>query len=190
MEKFLIVGLGNIGLEYAGTRHNIGFDIVDALAARHNAHFVVDRLAERLEITVKGKKMICIKPTTYMNLSGKAVKYWMDKEKVEMDHVLVLVDELAVPLNKIKMKPAGSDGGHNGLRSIQEVLGTTTYPRLRFGIGNDFPRGRQVEYVLGKWRPGEKEIVARKVDRSAQAIEEFVLMGLEKTMAEVNAIEF
>ncbi|MFM7222316.1 MAG: aminoacyl-tRNA hydrolase [Bacteroidota bacterium] len=190
MEKFLIVGLGNIGLEYAGTRHNIGFDIVDALATRHNAHFVVDRLAERLEITVKGKKMVCIKPTTYMNLSGKAVKYWMDKEKVEVDHVLVLVDELAVPLNKIKMKPAGSDGGHNGLRSIQEVLGTTTYPRLRFGIGNDFPRGRQVEYVLGKWRPGEKEIVARKVDRSAQAIEEFVLMGLEKTMAEVNAIEF
>jgi PTH1 family peptidyl-tRNA hydrolase len=180
MEKFLIVGLGNIGQEYAGTRHNIGFDILDALAGRHNVQFQVDRLADRTEIGLKGRKLIC----------GKAVKYWMEKENVDLNHLLVLVDELAVPLNKIKMKPAGSDGGHNGLKSIQEILGTTSYPRLRFGIGSDFPRGRQVDYVLGKWRAEELDIVKRKVDRSSKAVEEFALQGLDKTMAEINAIEF
>ena len=190
MEKFLIVGLGNIGQEYAGTRHNIGFDILDALAGRHNVQFQVDRLADRTEIGLKGRKLICIKPTTFMNLSGKAVKYWMEKENVDLNHLLVLVDELAVPLNKIKMKPAGSDGGHNGLKSIQEILGTTIYPRLRFGIGSDFPRGRQVDYVLGKWRAEELDLVKRKIDRSSKAVEEFALQGLDKTMAEINAIEF
>jgi PTH1 family peptidyl-tRNA hydrolase len=190
MEKFLIVGLGNIGAEYEHTRHNIGFDILDHFVAKHNAIFLVDRLASKAEFSLKGKKIICIKPTTYMNLSGKAVKYWLDKEKVETDHLLVLVDELAVPLNKIKIKPAGSDGGHNGLKSIQEMLQTTQYPRLRFGIGNDFPKGRQVDYVLGKWKEDQKSIVQTKITRSSQAIEEFVLIGLEKTMAGVNQLEF
>lgn len=190
MEKFLIVGLGNIGAEYEHTRHNIGFDILDHFVARHNAIFLVDRLASKAEITLKGKKIICIKPSTYMNLSGKAVKYWLDKEKVEMDHLMVLVDELAVPLDKIKIKPAGSDGGHNGLKSIQELLNTTQYPRLRFGIGNDFPRGRQVDYVLGKWNADQKKIVEAKLVRASEAIDEFVLMGLEKTMAAVNNLEF
>ena len=188
--KFLIAGLGNIGDEYANTRHNIGFDILDHFAARHNAIFLVDRLASKAEISLKGKKIICIKPTTYMNLSGKAVKYWLDKEKVEMDHLLVLVDELAVPLDRIKIKPAGSDGGHNGLKSIQELLNTTQYPRLRFGIGNDFPRGRQVDYVLGKWTADQVNIVEAKMKRASEAIDEFVLMGLEKTMAAVNNLEF
>jgi len=190
MEKFLIVGLGNIGAEYEHTRHNIGFDILDHFITGHNAIFVVDRLAYRAEVSLKGKKICCIKPTTYMNLSGKAVKYWLDKEKVEMDHLLVLVDELAVPLSKIKIKPAGSDGGHNGLKSIQETLQTSQYPRLRFGIGNDFPKGRQVDYVLGKWKEDQKKIVEAKIIRSSQAIEEFVLTGLEKTMAAVNNLEF
>ena len=125
-----------------------------------------------------------------MNLSGKAVKYWLDKEKVEIDHLMVLVDELAVPLDKIKIKPAGSDGGHNGLKSIQEMLQTTQYPRLRFGIGNDFPRGRQVDYVLGKWNSDQKKIVEAKLVRASEAIDEFVLIGLEKTMAAVNNLEF
>lgn len=190
MEKFLIVGLGNIGAEYEHTRHNIGFDILDHFVARHNSIFLVDRLASKAEVSLKGKKIICIKPTTYMNLSGKAVKYWLDKEKVEIDHLMVLVDELAVPLDKIKIKPAGSDGGHNGLKSIQEMLQTTQYPRLRFGIGNDFPRGRQVDYVLGKWNADQKMIVEAKLVRASEAIDEFVLIGLEKTMAAVNNLEF
>ena len=190
MDKFLIVGLGNIGFEYEHTRHNIGFDILDHFVARHQAVFSMERLAYRASVSLKGKKIICIKPTTYMNLSGKAVKYWMDKENVSPDHILVLVDELAVPLNRIKIKPSGSDGGHNGLKSIQECLLSTQYPRLRFGIGNDFPRGRQVDYVLGKWKDDQKPIVEAKIVRSSEAIDEFVLVGLEKTMAAVNQLEF
>lgn len=150
----------------------------------------MDRFSFKAEISIKGKKIICIKPTTYMNLSGKAVKYWMDKENIDISRLFVLVDELSVPLNKIKIKPAGSDGGHNGLRSIQETLGTTQYPRLRFGIGNDFPKGRQVEHVLGKWEKKEEILVDLKVDRAVTAIEEFVLVGLERTMAAVNHLEF
>ena len=190
MEKFLIVGLGNIGAEYAQTRHNIGFDILDAFVAKHNSFFTTDRLVDKAEVNIKGKKLICIKPTTYMNLSGRAVKYWMDKEKIDAQHIFVLVDELAVPIDKIKIKSAGSDGGHNGLKSIQELLGSAQYPRLRFGIGNDFPRGKQVDYVLGKWFPTQLILVKLKIDRSVLAIEEFVLTGIEKTMGAVNNLEF
>lgn len=190
MDKFLIVGLGNIGFEYEHTRHNIGFDILDQFVKKHKAEFVTDRLAYRAEVTLKGKKIICIKPTTFMNLSGRAVKYWMEKEGIPVERMLILVDELAVPINKIKLKPAGSDGGHNGLKSIQEQLGTAQYPRLRFGIGNDFPRGRQVDYVLGKWFKEQEIVVALKIDRCVTTIEEFVLIGLERTMAAVNNLEF
>ena len=190
MTKFLIVGLGNIGFEYEHTRHNIGFDIIDHFVSSHGGTFSNNRLAFHAEISLKGKKIICIKPTTYMNLSGKAVKYWLEKEKVDPAHLLVLVDELAVPLEKIKIKPAGSDGGHNGLRSIQEMLGTTQYARLRFGIGNDFPKGRQVDFVLGKWSAKETDVVNRKIERASLAIEEFVLSGLERTMAAVNNLDF
>ena len=190
MNKYLIAGLGNIGVEYENTRHNIGFDILDAFVVANNGRFSVDRLAYKAEVSLKGKKIVCIKPTTYMNLSGKAVKYWLEKEKVEISHLLVLVDELAVPLNKLKVKPAGSDGGHNGLKSIQEMLGTVQYPRLRFGIGNDFPKGRQVDHVLGKWKPSEVEVVNKKITHCIQVIEDFVLIGLEKTMAQVNSLDF
>lgn len=190
MEKFLVVGLGNIGEEYAHTRHNIGFDIIDHFVAAHKGSFTMDRLASKAEVSIKGKKIICIKPNTYMNVSGKAVKYWMEKEKLDTSHLMILVDELAVPLNKIKIKPSGSDGGHNGLRSIQESIGSQEYPRLRFGIGNEFPKGKQVDFVLGKWTEKEMDIVKTKLERSSKAIEEFVLMGLEKTMAAVNQLEF
>lgn len=190
MDKFLIVGLGNIGAEYEHTRHNIGFDILDYFVSKHKGEFLSDRLAYRAEVKIKGKLIICIKPTTYMNLSGKAVKYWMDKEKIDPTRLLILVDEIAVPLDKIKIKPAGSDGGHNGLKSIQELLATVQYPRLRFGVGNDFPRGMQVEYVLGKWAKKELPVVAKKIEASADAIEQFALTGLEKTMAAFNHLIF
>jgi len=190
MEKFLIAGLGNIGDEYAHTRHNIGFDILNYFVQKHKASFSIDRLAYRAEVKLKGRMVICILPTTFMNLSGKAIKYWLDKEKIDVTKLLVLVDELAVPLNKIKIKPAGSDGGHNGLRSIQEVLQTTSYPRLRFGIGNDFPKGMQVDFVLGRWNNSEVPVVSKKIEKCSEAIEQFVLTDLEKTMANFNNLVF
>ena len=148
--KYLIVGLGNIGNEYAHTRHNIGFDVVNAFVLKHGGQFRVDRHAYVADVRWKGKNFLCICPTTYMNLSGKAVKYWLDKEKIELQHCLVIVDEIALPLDKIRLRPSGSDAGHNGLKSLQESLGTQDYPRLRFGIGNDYPKGHQADYVLGK----------------------------------------
>ena len=187
--KFLIVGLGNIGAEYAHTRHNIGFDVVEALAAKHNATFKVDRLAAIAEIKLKGKTLICIEPSTYMNLSGKAVKYWMDKEKIALEHVLVIVDELALPLSKIRLRPGGSDAGHNGLKSIQEILQTNVYPRLRFGIGNNYPKGGQVDFVLGRWNEAELPVVKKKIDATIEVIESFVLTGIERTMNHANKIE-
>ena len=187
--KFLIAGLGNIGEEYAHTRHNIGFDVVDALVAKHKGMWRVDRLAFVAEIKIKSKMLICIKPSTYMNLSGKAVKYWMDKEKISLPHVLVIMDELAIPIEKIRLRPTGSDGGHNGLTSIQEALQTVNYPRLRFGIGNNFPKGMQVDYVLGKWFPEQVPVVNKKIDASIEIIEEFVLAGLDRTMNKANKIE-
>ena len=190
MAKFLIVGLGNIGAEYKNTRHNIGFDIAEAFVSKHQSQFKLARLAEFAEVKYKGKTAIVIKPTTYMNLSGKAVKYWMDAEKVPLDFVLVLVDEVALPLNKIRLRPSGSDGGHNGLRSIQEILQTDKYPRLRFGIGNDYPKGRQIDYVLGGWSASEMPIVKVKIDKCVEVIENFMTIGIERTMSEVNKMEF
>lgn len=184
--KCLIVGLGNIGAEYAHTRHNIGFDVLDAIAAKHGIAFRMDRYAEVAEMKLKGKQLILIKPTTYMNLSGKAVKYWMDKEKISIDQVLVIVDDLAIPLDKLRMRSSGSDAGHNGLKSIQELLLTDAYPRLRFGIGDAFPKGKQVDFVLGKWSAAELPMVKQKIEYCVGAIESFVLIGLEKTMNEVN----
>jgi PTH1 family peptidyl-tRNA hydrolase len=188
--KYLIAGLGNIGAEYEGTRHNIGFDVLDALAARHEQRFAVERLAEKVEIRLRGNILICIKPTTYMNLSGRAVKYWMDKGNITPDRLLVIIDELALPLSKLRLRPGGSDAGHNGLTSIQESLGTNAYPRLRFGIGNDFPRGMQVEYVLGRWRPEELPLIQRKIGKSVELIESFTSIGLDRTMNLYNNLEF
>src|ERR1700722_10125503 len=188
--KYLIAGLGNIGAEYEGTRHNIGFDVLDALAARHEQRFAVERLAEKVEIRLKGNILVCIKPTTYMNLSGRAVKYWMDKGNITPDRLLVIIDELALPLSKLRLRPGGSDAGHNGLTSIQESLGTNAYPRLRFGIGNDFPRGRQVEYVLGKWGAEELPLVRIKIEKSVELIESFATIGIERTMSLYNNLDF
>lgn len=187
--KFLIVGLGNIGSEYTHTRHNIGFDVVEALAAKHKAVFKMDRLAAVAELKIKSKTLICILPSTFMNLSGKAVKYWMDKEKIAIEHILVVVDELAIPLSKLRLRPGGSDAGHNGLKSIQEYLLTNAYPRLRFGIGNNYPKGMQVDYVLGKWTAAEEPFLKKKIEVSVEVIESFVLSGIELTMNKANKIE-
>ncbi len=188
--KFLVVGLGNIGDEYAHTRHNIGFDVLNAFVQKHQASFKVDRHAYMAAIKWKGKQFICICPTTYMNLSGKAVKYWMDKEKIALENILVVVDEVAIPLNKLRIKPGGSDGGHNGLKSIHELLGTTNYPRLRFGIGNDYPKGSQADFVLGKWRKEEEPLVKLKIESCVEAIECFATQGLATAMNKINNQEF
>jgi PTH1 family peptidyl-tRNA hydrolase len=188
--KFLIVGLGNIGNEYAHTRHNIGFDVALAFVNKHGGQFINGRLAYVSEIKWKGKIFVCICPTTFMNLSGKAVKYWMDKEKISPENILVIVDEVALPLSKLRLRPGGSDGGHNGLKSIHESLGTTEYPRLRFGIGNNFPKGMQADYVLGKWYKEEEPLVKLKIDKSVEVIEAFATMGIELAMNQVNHAEF
>jgi len=188
--KFLIVGLGNIGDEYAHTRHNIGFDVVNAFVLKHGGQFRVDRLAYVAELKWKGKIFICICPTTYVNLSGKAVKYWMDKEKINVENMLVILDDLAVPLEKLRLRPGGSAAGHNGLKSIQEILGTENYPRLRFGIGSNFPKGRQSEFVLGKWRKEEEAFVKLKIDKSVEVIENFATQGITTAMNLINNHRF
>jgi PTH1 family peptidyl-tRNA hydrolase len=184
--KYLIVGLGNIGAEYDSTRHNIGFDVADAFVIKHGGSFKVERLAAVAECKWKGKQFVVIKPTTYMNLSGKAVKYWLDKEKIPVENMLVIVDDLALPLEALRVRAAGTHAGHNGLRDIQEVLNSTAYPRLRFGVGNNFPKGRQVEFVLGKWQPDEMPYVKDKVLKSVEIIESFAAIGLERTMNTFN----
>lgn len=180
--KMLLVGLGNVGDEYAHTRHNIGFDVVNAFVQRHGGQFRTDRLAYVADIKWKGKQFICVCPTTYMNLSGKAVKYWMDKEKIDMASLLVVVDDLALPLDKIRIKPSGTDAGHNGLKSIQESLGTTQYAKLRFGIGNDYPKGMQADFVLSRWKTSEEKLVAHKIGHCVDAIEIVATQGLEVAM--------
>lgn len=184
--KFLIVGLGNAGDEYAYTRHNIGFDVVNAFVQKHKGSFRTDRHAYLADIKWKGKNFVCICPTTYMNLSGKAVKYWMDKEKIEINNILVIVDDLALPLNKLRVRPGGSDAGHNGLKSIHEILGTTEYPKLRFGIGNSYPKGHQSDFVLGKWKKEEEPLVKLKIEVATSVIEDFASQGITVAMNRVN----
>lgn len=180
--KYLIAGLGNIGNEYDATRHNIGFDIADTFVMQHGGSFRLDRHAFMATCKWKAKSFVVIKPTTYMNLSGKAVKYWMDKEKIPLDQVLVLVDDLALPIDTLRLRGSGSDAGHNGLKNIQEVLQTNQYARLRFGIGSDFPKGRQIDFVLGRWTPSEMPVIQEKILRSCELIESFASQGLAKTM--------
>lgn len=187
--KFLLVGLGNIGEEYAHTRHNIGFDVVMAFLLKHGGQLRQDRLAYAAELRWKGKTFVCICPTTYMNLSGKAVKYWMDKEKIALENVLVIVDDVALPLSKIRLRSGGSDGGHNGLKSIQELLGTAAYPKLRFGIGNNYPKGRQADFVLGKWLKEEEPLVKQKIDVCVDAIETIASAGMATAMNKYNNLE-
>ena len=190
MAKYLIAGLGNIGADYAGTRHNIGFDVLDALAVSLNGSFNVERLAEKVELRWHGQILVCIKPSTYMNESGRAVKYWMDREKIATDNILVVLDDLNLPLTKLRLRPSGSDGGHNGLRSIQESLGTEAWPRLRMGVGNNFSKGKQVNFVLGKWSEAEMPLVQQKVKRAVEVIESFATIGIERTMSRYNNLEF
>jgi len=187
--KFLIAGLGNIGNEYAHTRHNIGFDVVMAFATKHGGEWRSDRLAHVSEFRWKGKSFVCILPTTYMNLSGKAVKYWLDKEKIDLAQLLVVFDDLALPLSRIRLRSGGSDAGHNGLKSLQETLGTEAYPRLRFGIGNDYPKGMQADFVLSKWKKEEEPLVKKKIDVSVEAIEMVVTAGMNFAMNKYNNLE-
>ena len=184
--KYLVIGLGNVGDEYAHSRHNIGFDVVYAFVRKHGGNFKVERYVYQAEIKWKGKTFVCICPTTYMNLSGKAVKYWMDKEKIERANCLVVVDDLAIPIDKIRIKPSGSDAGHNGLKSIQESIGSPDYPKLRFGIGNDYLKGKQADFVLSKWKKAEEPIVQKKIDAAVEAIEVFGTQGLTTAMNQFN----
>lgn len=190
MSKFLIVGLGNAGDEYAHTRHNIGFDIVHAFVIKHGGMFKVDRLAFMAEVKWKGKQFVCICPTTFMNLSGRAFRYWMDKEKVTLNNTLTIVDDLALPLDKLRLRGSGSDAGHNGLKDIQNILGTDAYPKLRFGIGNQFSKGMQADFVLGKWQKAELPIVSYKIGKSVEIIESFASIGLDMTMSRVNNLSY
>ena len=189
MAKFLIAGLGNPGAEYTATRHNIGFDVADWLVFKHGGRFKTEKMGDLAELKIRGNLVYCIKPSTFMNLSGLAVKYWMDREKIGRDHLLIVVDDLALPLNRLRLRASGSDAGHNGLKSIQGVLGTDNYPKLRFGIGNEFPKGMQVAFVLGKWKPEELAMVRLKIEKSAEVIESFVGLGIEKTMNQYNKLE-
>ena len=190
MSKYLIVGLGNIGSEYAHTRHNIGFDVLSAFVLKHVGTFRNGRLAEIAEIKWKRKIFICIKPTTFMNLSGKAVKYWIDEENIAVENSLTIVDDLALPLNKLRLRKSGSDAGHNGLRDIQNVLGTDVYPKLRFGVGNNFPKGMQVEFVLSRWLQEEIPIVRLKIEKCIEVIENFATIGIDRTMNTINSVTF
>ena len=180
--KYLIAGLGNIGSEYAETRHNIGFKVLDALAAASNAVFRTERYGDVAEMRFKGRTFLLLKPSTYMNNSGNAVRYWLRKEKVEPAELLVVLDDLALPLGTIRMRAKGNDGGHNGLKSIDACIGTNAYPRLRCGIGHDFRQGQQVDYVLGEWLPEEKETLRSVIGMALEAVLSFGTQGVERTM--------
>ena len=186
MSKFLIVGLGNIGEEYANTRHNIGFMILDAIAKKNELKFRTDRYADVTEYKFKGKILVLVKPSTYMNLSGKAVNYWLQTEKINKENLLVITDDIALPIGALRMKGKGSDGGHNGLKNIQETLATPDYARLRVGVGNEFPKGRQVEFVLGKWNADEERILQPRIEMAVEMIQAFAAIGLQRAMSAYN----
>lgn len=186
MKKYLIVGLGNIGAEYVNTRHNIGFKVVDFIADTATISFETAKLGSVAEYSIKGRKLILLKPNTYMNLSGKAVKYWMDKENIAKENVLVITDDLNLPFGTIRIKAKGTDGGHNGLKNIQLILNTSEYPRFRFGISDEFKKGQQVDYVLGEWNEVEKEKLPERYKLAKEIVESFALAGLNETMNSFN----
>lgn len=193
MGKYLIVGLGNPDKEYDGTRHNIGYRVVDNLVrlinekSGENYKFSSDRYAFKCEAKLMGRQLIIIKPTTYMNLSGKAVRYWLDKENIDIQNMFIIVDDLALPVGSLRLRYKGADGGHNGLKNIIEMIGTTQFNRMRVGLGNDFSKGRQVEFVLGKFSEEEEKILAPQIDKIYDIIKTFVVMGMEKTMNIYNS---
>ena len=184
--KYLVVGLGNIGCEYEGTRHNIGFTVLDAFAKASNTVFADRRYGFVAEASCRGRKLILLKPSTYMNLSGNAVRYWMQAEKIPLENVLVIVDDLALPVGALRLKGQGSDGGHNGLKHIATVLGTNNYARLRFGIGNDFGKGQQVDFVLGTFDNDEQKAVDEQIETVCDIIKSFCFAGLARTMNQYN----
>ncbi|MBD0779569.1 aminoacyl-tRNA hydrolase [Maribacter sp. ANRC-HE7] len=186
MKKYLIIGLGNIGSEYAETRHNIGFKILDQLAKEKDFTFETVKLGDVGSFKVKGRNILCLKPSTYMNRSGKALKYWMDKEKIPLENVLVVTDDINLEFGTIRLKTKGSDGGHNGLKDIQLYLNSVNYNRFRFGVGAEFSKGRQVDYVLGEWNEKEREALPERLEKSSQLIISFVLSGVKITMNHFN----
>lgn len=189
MTKFLITGLGNPGVEYEHSRHNIGFDVVNAFVHKLGGSFRSDRLALVAEVSFKGRKFICIKPTTYMNLSGRAVRYWLDKERISVPASLVVVDDLALPLSKLRLRRGGSDAGHNGLKDIAAALGTTEYPRLRFGMGHQFAKGSQIQFVLNQWNKDELPLVQLKIEKCLDVILDWAILGIERAMNQTNNLE-
>lgn len=186
MKKFLIIGLGNIGSEYAETRHNIGFKVLDALSKKEGFSFETARLGDVGTFKIKGRSILCLKPSTFMNLSGKALKYWMDKEKITKENILVITDDINLSFGTFRLKTKGSDGGHNGLKDVQLVLQTNQYNRFRFGVGADFGKGRQVDYVLGEWNDEEKDKLPERLQKSTDLIKSFALSGVKNTMNEYN----
>ncbi|MBR1552229.1 MAG: aminoacyl-tRNA hydrolase [Muribaculaceae bacterium] len=184
--KFLVVGLGNIGAEYQGTRHNIGFTVVEALAEQAGATWATARYGAVAQMRVKNQQLLLLKPSTYMNLSGEAVRYWAQKEKIGLDHILVVVDDIALPFGAIRMRGKGADGGHNGLKSIDQMLGSQQYARLRFGVGNDFPRGAQVDYVLSHPGADELAVLPERAKVACDAIRAFCLSGIDFAMTHYN----
>ncbi|WP_246457539.1 aminoacyl-tRNA hydrolase [Winogradskyella echinorum] len=186
MKKFLIVGLGNIGEKYTNTRHNIGFKILDFLAKNEESTFETQKLGDLATIKVKGRTLILLKPSTYMNLSGKAIKYWLEKEKIPLQNLLVVTDDLNLPFGSLRLKTKGSDGGHNGLKDTQDKLQTTKYNRFRFGISDTFSKGRQVDYVLGEWNDDENSKLEERLKTSAELIKSFALAGVNITMNQFN----
>ena len=186
MKKFLIVGLGNIGEKYANTRHNIGFKILDYIANVEGLSFETQKLGDITTLKIKGRTLILLKPNTYMNLSGKAIKYWLEKEKIPLDNLLVVTDDLNLPFGTLRLKTKGSDGGHNGLKDTQDKLQTTTYNRFRFGISDSFSKGKQIDYVLGDWSDDENSKLKERLKMSAELIKSFALAGVNNTMNEFN----
>lgn len=186
MKKYLIAGLGNIGAEYVNTRHNIGFKVLERLAQQEGLDFATAKLGSVAEYKLKGRPLILLKPNTYMNLSGKAIKYWLEKENIPLENLLVITDDLNLPFGTIRIKGKGSDGGHNGLKSIQQTLNTADYARFRFGISDDFNKGQQVNYVLGEWDEEEKVKLPERLDMAVEAIKSFALAGLGNTMSSFN----
>lgn len=184
--KYLIVGLGNPGLQYENTRHNIGFKVVETFVKGREGSFSSDKLADVATVKFKGRQIVVIKPTTFMNLSGKAVNYWMQKEKITRENVLVITDDIALPFGKLRMKGKGSDGGHNGLKDIHATLGTVEYTRLRFGVGSEFNPGRQSDYVLGEWSSEENEGLQERIETACEFIKSYVSVGLQLTMTNWN----
>jgi len=186
MKKYLIIGLGNPGEKYINTRHNIGFKAIDYIANKENVNFETQKLGDISSFRFKGRKFTLLKPNTFMNLSGKAVKYWMQKEKIPLENILVISDDLNLPFGTLRLKPKGSDGGHNGLKDINAQLNTNQYARIRFGVGNKFSKGKQVDYVLGQWNEKELKEIPNRLERIYNAVKSFGTAGIGNTMNSIN----